>query len=298
MAMAQAMSDRVRDVGDGLILGFPISTTEVAQQDLETVRLYFFRVSSQTRYFQKHTSLSSINSGNTSPSNGFDYLGDGGVGSGSDIFRMETDDWHVMHFGFATNHPDLEVFTAVSPSANGNPAQDRSGQSEDISPGTDDRGWVAQAQIDERYDPPDFTERVSFRNDNAGEFLEWAFYADGTNLSGNELDLLFTGRAYKLQPVTDVKVRKLMLQTALASVEEPALDTIYTQIGGVNNYTLGSEEPDSWETVRQREQAFTAEFNVEEIGPPWLMGGGGRGGGGRGGGGGQPPGRQQRTMQQ
>jgi len=74
MAMAQAMSDRVRDVGDGLILGFPISTTEVAQQDLETVRLYFFRVSSQTRYFQKHTSLSSINSGNTSPSNGFDLV--------------------------------------------------------------------------------------------------------------------------------------------------------------------------------------------------------------------------------
>lgn len=270
----ELLSERVRDVGDGLILGFPIEDTSIANQDIDTVRLYFFRVSSQTRFFQKYTSLSSINSGSTTPSSGYAFLGDSGADSGSDIFRMSTDDWQLMHFGFATNHPDMEVFTAVSPAANGNPAQDRTGQGEDITPGTDDRGWFAQGQIDDKFDPPAFTERVSFRNDKDGEFLKWAFHADGTNLSGNQLHLYFTGRGYKVQPVTDPVVQRIMLQTALANLEEEELDTIYHQVGGVTQYTLGSEEPDDWKAVRQDEPAFTTTFNVEEMGPPWPPVGG------------------------
>lgn len=275
----ETISERVRDVGDGLILGFPIDTTTVAGEDqLLTTRLYFFRVSSQTRYFQKYTSLSSINSGTTTPSSGYGFLGDTGVDSGSDIFRVETDDWHLMHFGVGTNHPELEVFTAVSPAANGNPAQDRTGQGEDISPGTDDRGWYGTPMIDDRYNPPALTERVSFRNgsNQGGEFLQWAFFNDGNSqLSGSELDLFLTGRGYKVQPVTNLGVQRLMLQTALASLDEPTLDTIFVQIGGVNEYTLGSEEPDSWEKVRQEEPAFARTLNIAEVGPPWPPGAGG-----------------------
>lgn len=266
----ETITERVRGVGDGLILGFPIESTDVAGHDIETVRLYFFRVASETRYFQRYTSLSSIASGSTTPSDAFDYLGDTGVGSGSDIFRLSTDDWQIQHFGFATNHPDLQVFTAVSPHSNGDPAQDRTGQGEDIEPGTDDRGYYEQAQIADQFDPPASTERVSFRNDNDGEFLEWAFHNDGSNtLSGSELDLYFTGRGYKLQPVTSEEMQKLMVQTALASLPEPTLDTIYHQVGGVNNYTLGTEEPDAWESVRESEPSFTQTFNIEELGPPW-----------------------------
>lgn len=282
----ELMTERVRDVGDGLILGFPIETTTVAAEDLETVRLYFFRVASETRYYQRYTSLSSIASGSTTPTNGYDFLGDTGVGSGDDIFRVETDDWHLMHFGFGTRHPDLQVFQAVSPQANGNPAQDRTGQGEDIVPGTDDRGWVSSELIEDRFDPPAFTERVSFRNSSnqSGDFLQWAFFNDGTSqLSGADLDLFFVGRGYKVQPITNPEVQRLMMQTALASIEEPTLDTVFHQVGGVNSWNLGSEEPDSWGNVRQREDAFTATFNVAELGPPWR----------RGPPGGSPPGRRQ-----
>lgn len=265
----ERMSERVRDVGDGLILSFPIADTEVADKDLKTVRMYFFRVSSETRYFQRYTSLSNIGSGNTSPASGYDFLGDSGVNSGSDIFRMETDDWHLMHFGMATNHPDLQVFYAVSPRSNGNAAQDRNGTSEDIVPGTDDRGWFASVQIDDRYDPPAFTERVAFRNDSDGEFLQFAFHNDGNaTLSGNELNLFFTGGAYKVQPVTDQKVQDLMLQMAQSRPEDPLIDTIIHQVGGVSPYTLGSEEPGDWEDVRTEGRPFTREFNAAEVGLP------------------------------
>lgn len=282
MADQETISERVRGVGDGLVLGFPIETADVAGQTIDTVRLYFFRVASETRYFQRYTQLSSITSGSTSPTNGYDYLGSSGVGSGDDIFRESTDDWHLLHFGFATSHPDLQVFSGVSPSANGNPAQDRTGQGEDIVPGTDDRGWFSQRQIDDQYDPPVETELVSFRNDNDGEFLQWGFFNDGSStLSGEDLDLYLTGRGYKLQPVVNADMQTLMLQTALASMPEPRLDTIYHQVGGVNNYTLGTEEPSAWRDVRESEEAFTTTFNLEDVGPPWP--GIGRGGsGGRG----------------
>lgn len=261
----ETISERVRDVGDGIILAFPIEKTEVAgNNQLQTTRLYFFRVASETRYFQKYTSLSSISSGSTSPTNGYDYLGDTGVGSGDDIFRISTDDWHLMHFGFATAHPDLEVFKAVSPNANGDPAQDRTGQGEDIVPGTDDRGWYSQKQIADQFDPPAFTERVSFRNDKDGEFLLWAFHNDGGSaLSGSQLDLYFTGRGYKLQPVTDPEVQDLMLREAMMQRRDPEIDTILHQVGGVNEYTLGSEEPDDWGETN----GLSRTFNVTEFEP-------------------------------
>lgn len=268
----EVMSERVRDVGDGLILAFPITDTTVAGQTIRTVRLYFFRVGSQTRYFQRYQSLSSINSGSTTPTSGYDFLGDTGVGSGSDIFRIQNDDWHLMHFGVGPSHPDLQVFHAVNPNANGNPAQERDGENEDITPGTDDRGWYSMKQIDDKYDPPAFTERVSFRNDRDGEFLRWAFFNDGPNqLSGSDLDLFFTGRGYKVQPVTRQQVQNTMLDMALRRPDEPVIDTIMHQVGGINTYTFGSEEPDSWGDVD-----FTQDFNIENLSP-----GGGQAGGGR-----------------
>lgn len=284
MDREERISDRVRSVGDGLILGFPIEDTTVESERIETVRLYFFRVGSETRYFQRYTQLSDLPSGNTNPTNNYDYLGDTGVGTGEDIFRVETDDWHIMHFGFATNNPNLQVFTAISPESNGNPAQDRTGQDEDIVPGTDDRGWFSQAMISDQFDPPSMTELVAFKNgeDRDGEFLQWAFYNDGPNtLSGGDLTLFFSGRGYKLQPVVDAELRDIMLQTAFADLEETGIDTIFHQVGGVNRFTLGTEEPDSWRRVRTETDAFTQVFNVDEIGPPWGTDALGRGGGGR-----------------
>lgn len=267
----ELISERVRDVGDGIILAFPIEKTEVSgQNELKTTALYFLRVSSETRFFQKYTSLGSINSGNTTPSNGYGFLGDTGVDSGSDIFRISTDDWHLMHFGYSPSHPDLEVFEAVSPNANGDPAQDRTGQGEDISPGTDDRGWVSSKQVADKFDPPAFTERVSFRNDKDGEFLQWAFHNDGGNqLSGNDLDIYFTGRGYKVQPVTDPAVQDLMVHEAMMQRDDPEIDTIIHQVGGVNEYTLGTEEPTEWGEVDGMKRVF----NVNNFEPD-LSGGG------------------------
>jgi hypothetical protein len=259
------MSERVRDNGDGLILAFPTQKTTVEGEELQTTRLYFFRVGSHTRYFQRYTALSSINSGNSTPGGGgFDFLGDTGVGSGSDIFRVETDDWHAMHFGVGLEHPDLHVWHAVSPNSNGNPGQDRTGTDEDIDTTTDDRGWYSSKQIEDRYDPPAFTERVSFRNSSnrTGEFLQWAFHNDGAGtLSGSDLDLLFTGRSYKLQPVTSQETQREMLEMALRQPDNPTIDTVMHQVGGVNNYRLGSEEPDSWGDIPEMRMTV----NVQEL---------------------------------
>lgn len=253
----EVMSERVRDVGDGLILAFPFGDTTVEGKSIDSVRLFFFRVSSQTRYFQRYTALGNIASGNTTPTNGYDFLGDTGVGSGDDLFRIEDDDWHLLHFGFATSHPDLQVFRAVSPQANGEPALDRSGSDEDITPGTDDRGWVAQPQIDDKYDPPAITERVSFRNDSDGEFLEWAFHNDGgATLSGADLELFFTGRGYKVMPVTDRRLQDLMLEMALRRPADPLVDTVMHQVGGVDAYTLGTNEPSQWEDIDEFKRIF------------------------------------------
>lgn len=258
----ELMSERVRDVGDGIILAFPIAETQVEGMDINTTRLYFFRVGSETRYFQRYTSLSDITSGSTTPTNGYGYLGDTGVDSGSDIFRQSTDDWHLQHFGFGTSNPDLQVFMAVSPAANGNPAQDRTGQGEDITPGTDDRGWVANTQMADKFDPPAFTERVAFRNDRNGEFLLWAFYNDGgSTLTGGDLDLIFSGRGYVVQPVTDVEVQNEMLRMAQQRPADPTIDTIIHQVGGVNDYQLGTEEPDSWGDTL----AMQRDVNVEDL---------------------------------
>lgn len=267
--MAHAtMSERVRDVGDGLILAFPIADTEVAGATVETVRLYFLRIGAETRYFQKYTALANIAAGNTTPTTGYGYLGDTGVDTGDDIFRIETDDWHLMHFGVGTSHPDLEVFYAVSPRANGDPAQDRTGTGEDITPGTDDRGWISEVHIPDRYDPPAFTERVAFRNDDSGEFLQWAFHNDGgAQLAGNELDLYLTGRGYKTQPVTDPETQDLMLQMALSRPADPVLDTIIHSVGGITQYTLGTEEPDEWKTVRQQDPGMSRTFTIDEFPP-------------------------------
>lgn len=269
----ELMSERVRDVSDGLILGFAIDDTAVAgQSDLTTTRLYFFRVGAETRYLQRYTSLSNITSGSSTPSGGgFDFLGDSGVGSGSDIFRIEEDDWHLMHFGVGPTHPDLHVWHAISPKSNGNPAQARTGESEDIDTTSDDRGWYSSKQIDDKYDPPAFTERVAFRaSSNTGEFLQWGFHNDGgSTLSGGDLDLIFTGRGYKAQPVTDQDLQDEMLRMALQRPDEPTIDTILNVIGGVNKWELGTLEPDAWSDVPE----MTRTFSVEEFA---FAGGGGQ----------------------
>lgn len=267
--MAETITDRVRSVGDGLILAFPVAETEPAGQEIDTVRLYFFRIASETRFYQVYSSLGDITSGSTTPTNGYGYLGDTGVDSGSDIFRLSTDDWHLMHFGFAPAHSDLRVYTAVSPDASGNPAQDRTGQGENITPGTDSRGFFGREHIGSTQDPPTITERVSFRNDDDGEFLQWAFHNNGSaTLSGSQLNLHFAGRGYKVQPVTNPAVQSEMLKSALTEKDD-TVDTIVHQVGGIGRYTLGTEEPDQWRAVRDTTPAFTEVLDASQIGPPW-----------------------------
>lgn len=263
----QTMSDRTLGVGDGLILGVPEAEVNAAGQKIKSVNLYFFWVGSRNRYFRKYTNLSSITSGSTAPSGTgtYDYLGDSGVGSGTDVFQMYSYDWRVLHFGFAARSPDLQIWKAVSPKGNGEPSEDRKGNDEDIVPGTDNRGWYSRRQVSNLYDPPASTERVAFRNDKQGQFLQWAFYNDGPNtLSGSELDLFFTGAGYWLQPVTQQEVADEMLESALSSSGESDIRTIYHQVGGLQDYNLGTQTPKSWEEVQKSTPAFTREFDASQ----------------------------------
>lgn len=247
--MDETIDDRVRDVGDGLIIAFPLTgesgDTIIGGRSLATVQAYFFRVARANRYYQEYTQIGALNADTNANNGNFAFLGDTGLDTGNDILRVEEDDFHVTHFGYGTLDPNFRVYEAVSPAQGGTHAINRDGQGDFVSVG-DDRGFITSRDIDDARDPPAETERISFRNDDDGEFLQFGFRADGQQVADGNTDLLLSGRGYRLLPVRSGEMQDIMLEMALTRPETPEIDTIITQVGGISDYRLGSEEPDEW----------------------------------------------------
>jgi hypothetical protein len=84
----EQMSDRLLNVGEGLIIGFPSYQAQDGPTDLQNLgstRAYFLTVSRVAELHIEYTQLPSLSNGQTL---NFDYLGDTGHGSGEDIFRV------------------------------------------------------------------------------------------------------------------------------------------------------------------------------------------------------------------
>jgi hypothetical protein len=239
----KTMDQRVRDPGHGVIIGFPTDATNKVGVDLDTLKTYFFRVARTQRLYYEYDNIGALNEGDTVD---FGYLGDTGIGSGNDVLRVGEDDFHAYHFGFSPEDPNLNVYTSVSPSSSTDKALSRRGRDNGPSPG-DPRGFFSSRRAGNVYDPPAETERVSFRNDKDGEFLEFGFEATD-DITEENSTLHVIGRGYKLLPVTDTDTQDRMLDVVLSGDTEDAdLPTIITQVGGLGSYDLGTETPDSWE---------------------------------------------------
>jgi hypothetical protein len=253
----ERMSDRLLGKRGGLIITVPAVEEDVGSyQNLRSSRAWFFRVSRWQRLnYDPYDQLGALNQGQTV---GFDYLGDGGVGAGNDIFRIRRDDFHVYHFGIGVNSPDLRVYYSVDPQTGGNRAFEYPSSVQDVVPG-DDRSYYDGRSNGNVFDPPAHTERVAIRNDRQGELLQFGFEATA-NLSANATVLNIEGRGYKLQPVTDEAVQDAMLKQATAPPKVSGTYVDYpvsmVQMGGLQTWTLGTETPEDWDDEFRRDLTF------------------------------------------
>lgn len=256
----KTLAQRVRDPGHGFIVGFPTTSTKRSTGDgrfkLGTLEAYFFRVARSQSLYYEYDELGSFADGETRD---FDYLGGGGLGTGDDVLRVGDGDFHAYHFGYAADSPDLNIYTAVAPSSESNKALSRRGRDRGPQPG-DATGFFNSRRASSKYDPPSETERVAFRNDKDGEFLEFGFEATDDIAAANSTVYL-TGRGYKLLPVTDKETQDKMLEVALSEDSDDAdLPTVLTQVGGLKSYELGTERPDNWNA------AFSQRLDYAEVG--------------------------------
>jgi len=237
------MDDRVRDAGEGLIVAFPEKNASIEGESLDTLKAYFFKVAEQQRFYYRYSDLGSFNAGESSD---FAYLGDTGHGTGDDVLRMHNDDFHVLHFGVGLESTDLRVYEKVDPSSGSNTALDYSGSSDNADPTVpSDFGYYNGAMVDDRYNPNAFTERVAFRNDKEGEFLQYGFYADDA-LTTTESDLHLVGRGYKLLPVTDSDTQDKMQRAINVPDDQAEVPTTLVIEGGLEQYNPGTQTPDDW----------------------------------------------------
>lgn len=250
----KTISDRTLTQGDGLILGFPTEDVTIAgKEDFHALRGYFMKVSSAQTLYYEYDQLSSFNSGDTVD---FGYLGESSHENrsnnpGEDIFRIEDDDWHLLHFGYTPQTPALRVYHKISQSNQSNAGFNRRGSSTGPVPG-DDRSFVTSKRSGSPADPSAITERASFRNDDDGELLEWGFEATD-DISAAAAQLNFIGQGYKLLPVTDEQERERMMEIAQTGSSEGDYEVSLIQLGGLYDYRVGQLEPEAWDTVDERE---------------------------------------------
>lgn len=238
----QTIDERVRDAGHGLVVGFPTENVSKQGYDLDTHKAYFFRVARSQDFYYEYDQLGSFASGDTLD---FDYLGEGGLGSGNDILRVGEDDFHAYHFGFAPESPDLNVYHSVSPSSAADMALSRRGRGEDPVPG-DAYSFFNTRRAESHLNPPAETETVAFRNDKDGEFHFFGFEATD-DISAANATVYLVGRGYKLLPVTNTDQQDDMIRSALSGPDDSGeIPVVFTEVSGLNDYDLGTEKPDSW----------------------------------------------------
>lgn len=256
------MSDRVREPGEGLIVAFPTegnTITTSTREEIGVLNGYFFRVAKSQRYYYEYDQLGPLANGG---SKDFGFLGENNHESdgspGSDIFRLQTDDFYMYHVGVGLETPELRTYYKLGPSQPFRPT-DHENRGEPDPTAPSQFGYYTGAQIQDRYDPPAFTERVAIRNDREGEFLQWGFHAED-QLTTEETTLHFTGRFYELIPVLDEETQDKMLMSAVENVDDPDIPTVMTTPGGVFTYRLGSTLPDAWDDLKNEGLRRPLEF--------------------------------------
>lgn len=241
--MVETISDKLLETGGKLVINFPVEDTEKKPSGLVTSRMYVFEVSAYHPYNARYTQLPAMNSGD---SISFNYLGDTGVGSGEDVLRVEQDDFHILHFGYTSDAKGLRIYESISPQDRAATALNRKSNSELPTPEVgSNNSYSIGARIDDIYDPPATTERVSFRNDEDGEFLQFGFYAETDIAAGTPINL--TGRGYKVLPVTDKKKQRDIVREAQKREDMREMQVSVVQVGGIGStYRLGEYIPDEW----------------------------------------------------
>jgi len=229
------LSDRLLEVGGGLIVAFP--------QD-DGLRGYFFKVTGYTPFLYKYTQLGAMAAGTGTS---FDYLGESGLGSGQDILRIERDDFHVYHIGITPINPNLRIYKTVSPLGDAISALDRKKSTDWAVPsqGTDYDFYTGK-QAGDVYDPEVVAENLIFRagSDDDGKSFQFGFYAEqNITAAGNILYLV--GRSYKLKPITDRSVQQKMLNEIKKT--HPDEKVILIPIGGLRTINLNKFVPNRWE---------------------------------------------------
>lgn len=253
------MSDRVRDVGEGLIVAFPSKKASLVGETIQALEGYFFKVSVSERFYYEYTQLGAFNNGDSLD---YGYLGDTGHNAGDDVLRLYNDDFHAYHFGVGLESTDLRVYEKVDPSSVGNNGLDYAGQDGSPDP-TDPSSWgyYNGAMVEDKYDPDSFTERVGFRNDRSGEYNQFGFYADDAIASGNA-NLHLVGRAYKLLPVQDSDERDSMLDAIHQPDDDADIPTTLVASGGMGNFDPGTQLPDEWDNTFSEVLTFNTNAQV------------------------------------
>lgn len=248
------ISDRVLGHGDGLIVAFPIQTAEdirVGGKDIATVKAFFFKIAKTQELNWRYTQLGAINAGAASALD-YNWLGDTGHGTGSDVLRIVNDDFKLYHFGVGLNSPYLRVYEDIDPS-NPNRAFDHSNSGQPSPTSLHNFGFYDGRMQADRFDPPVHTERVAFRNDRDGQFLQFGFGVDANdpNVADGNTDLELRGRTYQLRPVEDQAEQEFMLrQSRLRGAgRDIDLKVITVQVGGIFTYEIGTTLPDGWEDL-------------------------------------------------
>lgn len=259
------LSSRLLDTGHGLIVTFPIQGAEPVTIDSvssATVRAFFFKVLKHQRHKREYQQLGAITAGAANALD-YDYLGDTGHGTGDDVLRLEDDDLKVYHLGFAPQDPNLRVYEQIA-AAGPNRATDHGNRGEPDPTEGDNFGFYTSAEMPNRFDPPALTERLSFRNTEAGQFLQFGFMADGVDVPDGGSDILITGRTYQLQPITDPDEQTFLLNQSMLDRDDQLLRTISVQIGGLFAWELGSALPDDWAKI----DGLSRDIVLEGLTPP------------------------------
>jgi len=244
----ETISQRLLDIGDNLIVAFPVKETEVEGTKVTTSILYFFKVAACWPFYYEWNRISAIPAGTGLD---FNYLGTTGHGSGDDILRIERDDFHVYHFGMSPDQPYVRIYRTISPVGTALSALDRKAVTDMASPiAGSNFDYYTGKQIPDKFDPPSFTENLVFRagSDDAGKYFQFGFYAEQSVSAGMPFYLI--GKGYKLIPVVKREKKEEILEEATLQRRFQKVKTITVTIGGIwTSYSLAKFVPDSWDRV-------------------------------------------------
>jgi len=237
------ISDVLLYTGDNLILLFPTkSAAGVAGESPPAGRAFFFKVLAVSRLNQRYTEIMTAEAEDyldTETGVDYGYLGDGGIGEGDDILRIEDDPWWIYHFGYSPLQESLRVYRKLEIGPNMTGWEYRIRDEPDPTAG-DDYGFIKGAEVVNYWDPPVETETIAFRSKEEGRMWQFGFFNDSDELRIIPV-LNIVGRAYKVIPIikepTMVKLLTGQIPSRLVTVD------------GLHSYTEETIIPKEWKAV-------------------------------------------------